>query len=190
MSATQGDRTVRVQGVDFEIWYGSVQKFGHLGVHQQWANVLGHIADPDGVVSMSYSLNGQSEQPLSIGQAFRRLVTVDDFIIEIDRADLMPGMNEVVLTAIDTIGTVGQETVFIDYAANNAWPENYFVDWTQVTDILDVATVIDGDWTVSSEGLRPRVMGYDRLVGIGDDTWTDYEVETDVGSACNQSSVR
>jgi len=58
---------------DINIWYGSHQVFGHIGIPQQWINILGNVSDPDGVDSLTYSLNGGPELPLSMGPDTRRL---------------------------------------------------------------------------------------------------------------------
>ncbi len=178
--ADSGDMTVRVQGVDFDIWYGPVQKFGHIGVHQVWANILGNVTDPDGIATLSYSLNGGPEVFLDPGEPYRRRAYLGDFIAEFDYTELQNGLNEVVFTATDSIDTFGQTTVFIDYDAGNVWPQNYSIDFSAETELLDVASVIDGHWTLTPEGVRTVAHGYDRLIGIGDVNWTDYEVQATV----------
>ena len=52
----------------------------------------------------------------------------------------------------------------------------YSIDWSQVGSISEVAQVIDGNWGLTVQGVRPLELGYDRLIGIGDLTWQDYEV--------------
>jgi len=52
----------------------------------------------------------------------------------------------------------------------------YEIDWKSVNEIQEVAQVVDGNWTLLPEGIRPIEIGYDRLVAIGDMTWSDYEV--------------
>ena len=47
-----------------------------------------------------------------------------DFVVECDRLDLINGVNEIRLTATDSIGTVGVETVYLDYSTGNVWPTN------------------------------------------------------------------
>ena len=50
------------------VWYGSQQYFGQVGNPQRWVNILGSVSNPDEeVVSLNYSLNGGSWQPLSVG---------------------------------------------------------------------------------------------------------------------------
>jgi hypothetical protein len=70
--------------------------------------------------------------------------------------------------------------VTITYAGGNVWPTEVSVDWTSLERIDHAAYVVDGRWELTEAGLRSVGMGYDRLVAIGDVSWTDYEVETTV----------
>jgi uncharacterized repeat protein (TIGR02543 family) len=162
-----------------DIWYGSNQAFGHIGRPQRWVNILGNASDPDDILSLTYSLNGGPELPLSIGADGYRLADEGDFNVEIDHADLLPGTNEVVITATDIFDDETVEHVNVEYTSGNTWPETYSIDWSAVTDIQDVAQVVDGLWTVEGDHIRPVGAdedSYDRLVAIGDVSWLDYEV--------------
>ena len=47
--------------------------------------------------------------------------------------------------------------------------------------ISDVAQVVDGDWVINPNGtVSATDIGYDRLLAIGDLSWTDYEVEVPI----------
>ncbi|GAB4246047.1 MAG: hypothetical protein Kow0049_35870 [Stanieria sp.] len=75
-----------VFGVDdtqIDLWYGNNQKFGNLGIPQTWVNILGNVFDPDGISSLTYSLNGNSIVPLSIGSDGRRLDNTGDFNVDL-----------------------------------------------------------------------------------------------------------
>ena len=169
-----------------DIWYGTYQVFGGVGLPQRWVNILGTVSDPDGIDELTYSLNdgpGISLRPkydtandLSIGPDGRRLAEPGDFNVELDTADLSDGLNQIVLTATDTTTATSQVTVTVDYSAGNYWPESHTIDWGTTTDIQDVVQVVDGQWMITSDGLRPVVMGYDRVVALGDMAWDDYEV--------------
>ena len=163
-----------------DIWYGPEQKYGNVGIPKRWFNIFGNAFDRDGVASLSYSLNGGPETPLSIGPDLRRLANVGDFNIDLSREALVPGRNEVVITAVDALGFERAETVGVTYEPNNAWPGDYEVDWSTVDNIQDVAQVVDGKWEIDDGTLHVAEPGYDRLVAIGDVAWTDYEVETPV----------
>ncbi|NIO70361.1 MAG: hypothetical protein GTN71_15375, partial [Anaerolineae bacterium] len=161
---------------DINIWYGSHQVFGHIGIPQDWVNILGNVSDPDGVVSLTYSLNGGPELPLSMGPDTRRLESEGDFNVDIAYAALNPGLNQVVITAIDELDNTAVETVTVEYVSGNVWPETYSIDWSSVADIPDVAQIVDGLWTLEADSIRPAILGYDREIAIGDVTWDDYEV--------------
>jgi hypothetical protein len=161
-----------------EVWYGSHQVFGHLGNPQEWVNILGNVSDPDGMASLTYSLNGGPELPLSIGPGPSRLVSDGDFNIEIAYTDLISGFNEVLITATDDLNNQTVETVTAEYIGGRIWPETFSIDWGSVTAITEVAQIVDGLWTVEGDSIRPVILGYDRLVAIGDvdASWDEYEV--------------
>ena len=161
----------------FDIWYGQNQTFGALGQPQRWVNVLGNVFDLDGLGSLGYSLNGQPTQSIAVGPDNKRLQDDGDFNVEIDFADLNPGFNTVDIVATDTLGLGSTERVFVDFSDPNAvWPASYSIDWSNVTNIQDVAQVVDGHWYLETNSVRPVAMGYDRLIAIGDVLWEDYEV--------------
>jgi hypothetical protein len=159
-----------------DVWYGSHQVFGQIGNPQQWVNVLGNVSDPHGIASLTYSLNGGAELPLSVGSDSRRLASEGDFNVEIAYTELVSGSNRVVITATDELNNTAVETVTVEYASGNVWPMPYAIDWSSVITISDAAQVVDGLWALEAGGLRPVVMAYDRIVAIGDLTWDDFEV--------------
>jgi regulation of enolase protein 1 (concanavalin A-like superfamily) len=165
-----------------DVWYGDVQTVGERGRTQQWANVLGNVSDiDDTVTSLTYSLNGGPDQPLTIGRDNHpRLVRYGDFNVEIDRADLVAGDNAVVITATDEEGNRSHRTVTLVNTPSVTWPLPTSVRWDGVTTPSEVVDVVDGRWSASSSGARIVETGYDRLFAVGDMTWTDYEVEVPV----------
>jgi len=163
-----------------DVWYGQRQSFGGVGIAQRWVNILGNITDVAVLESLTYSLNGQAERPLSVGPTESlRLAAAGDFNVEIDCASLLNGTNTVELRATTSGGLVSQ-LVTVDYAAGNVWPLPYEIDWAGVEAVTDVSHVVDGLWEHSSEGVRPVEVGYDRLLAIGDVEWEDYEVTVPV----------
>ncbi|QDT63860.1 Ig-like domain-containing protein [Calycomorphotria hydatis] len=162
------------------VWYDPVQEFGYQGRPQEWINVLGNVSDPDGIRSLTYSLNNGPERALSIGHDPRRLVGVGDYNVDIDADDLVDGENIITLRAVDGSGEITVRTVRLDYLDNTIWPLPYSVDWDQVTNIQSAVQVIDGYWELTPEGIRSTQPGYDRLIGIGDITWRDYEITAEV----------
>jgi regulation of enolase protein 1 (concanavalin A-like superfamily)/chitodextrinase len=161
-----------------DIWYGSDQLFGDIGNPQQWINVLGNVSDPEGVASLSYSLNGGPESLLSIGPDMRRLASEGDFNVEIAYADLLSGPNQVVITATDELDSTTVETVTVEYVSGNVWPLPYSIDWSSVITLSDAAQVVDGLWALEPDGIRPDILGYDRIIAMGDVdvSWHDYEI--------------
>ncbi len=167
------------QGPTIELFYGDTQAAGTLGQTQPWVNVLGHVSDPDGVASLEYTLNAGPPLPLSIGPDGRRLVEPGDFNIDLDAADLDAGPNSIEIRATDAQGSLSSRTVTVDYTPGTVWPLPYAVDWSLLTDesgIPDVGHVVDGRWEIEAGQLRTADPGYDRLVALGDRSWTDVEV--------------
>ena len=159
----------------FTIWYGLDQKFGNLGSSQKWVSILGNVSDPEGIASLTFKLNGGAAHALSRGEDTRRLAQTGDFNVEIDRADLNLGLNQVVITAVSSLNKTNSVTVNVTYAANT-WPLPYTIDWSTVTNIQDAVQVIDGQWQLVPGGLRTAQVDYDRVIGLGDISWVNYEI--------------
>lgn len=161
-----------------EIWYGAHQVFGHNGVPQRWVNVLGNADDPDGIRSLTWSLNGGPHQPLSVGPDDRRLRDRGDFNVELDVRELRPGTNKVVIAATDTLDHQTLEEVTVELAEPRSNTSAYSIDWGSVDNVQKVCQIVDGRWAADDSGLRlhPEHTGYDRMVAIGDVGWRDYEI--------------
>lgn len=177
-----------------DVWYGTLQHFGHIGAPQPWANVLGNVSDANGISSLTYTLNGGPAVDLTVGPDGRRLQSSGDFNIDLATADLLDGANAVVITAIDNDSpadqTVVTVTVDFDLLGANVWPLPYTVDWSTVTAIEEVAQVVDGLWELTpGDEVRTTVPGYDRLIAMGDMTWDDYEVTVPITLHSSPSSV-
>ncbi len=167
----------RVSAPNINVWYGDYQKFGQLGIVQMWVNILGNVSFETGIEQLTYSLNGGPENPLMLGTpAHDRLEMPGDFNIDIDRADLEIGDNVVTIIARGRYGDVVIKDIVVNYTNDKVWQLPYSVNWSGVTNIQDVAQVIDGEWNIAGGRLNQAQVGYDRLVGFGDETWTDYEV--------------
>lgn len=165
------------------VWYGSNQNFGQKGIPQKWVNILGNVSSPEGVniTSLTYSLNGSAERPLTIGPTGYRLEDPGDFNIELDVNTLNNGNNSVVIRARDANGMETTETVTVNFATGNTWPQSDVINWGS-GQIQDQAWIVDGQWKKDSGGtVRSFVPGYDRLIVLGDrNTWTEYEVTVPV----------
>jgi hypothetical protein len=163
-----------------DVWNGLDQSFGQLGIPQVAVNVLGNVSDPDGVASIRYSLNGAPNVTLRMGPDSRRLAKLGDFNVELPVTGLNDGANTLRLTATDSGGAVSVVDVDVDFAAGNVWPTPYSVDWSTASEIDDVAQIVDGKWTLENGGVRSVEPAYDRIIAIGDVSWTDYEVTVPV----------
>ena len=154
--------------------------FGSPGLSQRWVNILGNVSAPDGVATLTYSLNAGPTFPLSLGPDTRRLAAPGDFNIEIASTALSSGRNHVTITAVDTRHHATVQTVTFDYFSGKVWPLPFAIDWNGVANLQDVVQVVDGLWTVEPHGIRPVLPGYDRTVAIGDMAWSDYEITVPV----------
>ncbi len=160
------------------VWYGSNQTFGTEGQPQQWVNVLGDVSDPDGIASLTYTLNGGVAQVLSLGENQVRLVAPGEFNVEIDDASLHTGANTVQLRAVDSFGHASTSHVTVTKVDGGPWALPYTATWSPAGgNVNDVAQVADGHWTIQADGtIRNGDQGYDRLVTIGQaDSWAQYQ---------------
>ena len=115
-----------------------------------------------------------------MGPDARRLEAPGDFNIEIDFKDLAVGANQLTITARGRHGRRTARTITLDYAPRPVPLADYFIDWSTVRCIGEVAQVVDGRWMLTTDGVRSAEPGYDRIIAIGDITWTDYEVSMPV----------
>lgn len=162
-----------------DVWYGDAQSFGQLGTPQQWANIVGTVWDTDDMATLSYRLNGGPSTPLTIGPDGLRLDAKGDFNVEIDYADLSPGPNELVISALDVLGHQTARTVNIDYTDGITWALPFTASFTSAGAVSDVAQVVDGRWSLTGGGVQIdySASGYDRYISLGDRTWSpNYEV--------------
>ncbi len=126
-----------------DVWYGSQQSVGAFGITQRWANVLGRANGPNPVTSLTYSLNGGSARPLSMGPNLRRLVMPGDFNIDILVTDLLPGPNTVDITAVDSTGAQVTEEVTITNHVGFSDPTWWDQAWSWRTAVTLSAGSVD-----------------------------------------------
>lgn len=175
------DATGQSAAPTINVWYGTQQNFGQLGDPQKWINILGNVSGPQPINLLTYSLNGQPPEPLSIGPDGKRLAEAGDFNIELDYTDLQSGSNQVVITAVDGGGQQTSRTVTVNYQKRNSgWPSTYVVNWNQASNLLALAQPVDGQWRLDGNTVRPITFDYDRLLAIGDMSWSDYEITVPV----------
>ena len=159
-------------------FYGKHLTFRSIGIPQRCANILGNVQDPDGISALTCSINGGAAKVLSIGADTRRLLNAGDFNIDISWPEILPlpDSNIVVVTATDSQSEVAEDTVIVRYHAGTQWPFPASVTWSEYSDVMSAAQVVDGEWSLQGSAVRNIDVGYDRLLAIGDTTWTDYEV--------------
>ena len=156
------------------IWHGTEQKVGHLGDSQQDFNLIGHVEEPDKLLSLQYALNDSIPVELNF-RSFRRLAMHGHFNADIPIAALAPGPNTIDLKGRFIDGTVARQVVSLT-RLSGASPLPLHIDWSEVADPQDVGQYVDGHWQLGEHGLRPAHVGYDRLFLLGDRTWQDYQI--------------
>ncbi|MCE5229772.1 DUF1349 domain-containing protein [bacterium] len=167
--ASSGDTTI-------VMWHGDSQQFGQNGKPQVWVDLLGTVNDGDGLQSLTASLNGGAQMPLTIGPDGRRLQGAGDFDVQLAYDDLEPGNNTIVLRAVDTLNHVTTKTVTVNYVDGVILGTELDVNWASVARVQDASQVVDGRWSLAAAGAKNDSIGYDRLIDIGDMNWTDYEI--------------
>lgn len=167
---------------EIHVWYGETQRFvagnDRAGNPQRWVNILGRVKSVTPVASLNYTLNGGPSQPLRIGPDDRRLAERGDFNIDIDFQDLLPGENEVVITAVDEFGSISRQLVVLSFVDSPTdWqPGSYVFRWETAGKIDEFARIVDGQWSIENDTVRPVDIDYDRLLAIGDLSWRDYTI--------------
>ena len=165
-----------------DLWYGLNQNFGNLGNPQQFINILGNINTPDNIFikSTTYTINGSEKIPFSLGSDRHRLAETGDFNIEINLNELFPGENNIVINATNTLEKSISQKVAVNYTTDKQWSLPYSVDFANVSNIQDIAQVVDGNWTIENGGARTVLPYYDRLLAFGEMNWENYEVTAEV----------
>ncbi|AFZ34176.1 fibronectin type III domain-containing protein [Stanieria cyanosphaera PCC 7437] len=164
------------------VWYGLHQNFGHLGNPQRFINILGNISIPDhnSIKSTTYTINSSDEIPFFLGSDQHRLAETGDFNLEINLNELIPGENNIVINATNTIGKSISQKVVVNYTSNQQWSLPYYVDFAKVKNIQDVAQIVDGKWILERGGARTVFPYYDRILAFGEMNWENYEVLAEV----------
>jgi hypothetical protein len=158
-----------------DIWYGDLQRVGHIGQPQTWFNVLGSVDEPDRAEALVARLNGGPPRDISIGPDDRRLAFSGDFNIDLRVAELRDGPNEVAVEFEECDGRVGERLVTVLREPGAAVTEAAVLDWTTAASIDELGQVVDGRWHLD-DGLRTSEPAYDRLIAVGDVEWSDYDV--------------
>lgn len=180
VSVVPPEQPVDGEGPEIDLWYGSEQTAGHVGKPTRWVNVLGRITDPEGVAAAWFRVNDGPERSLSLGPDKRRLQYLGDFNVEVARDELDPGSNTITVVAESQDGRRSSKDVSVERITNVTAPLPYALDFSQTDHVPDVVEVADGLWRVEGDALRTVDVGYDRLLVVGEQSWTEYEVSTEV----------
>lgn len=161
---------------EINLWYGTEQKFGHLGNSQPLINIVGSIRPKSSVADPSYRINGGKSIQFFLGTDLHRLANDGDFNLEIDRSKLKRGENTISIRARSLKGNAITQDVVVHYNPRDRWKLPYEIDFSEVTNIQDAVEVIDGKWEITKDGLHIAEPYYDRQISFGDKSWTDYEL--------------
>ena len=163
-----------------ELWYGEELRIGHVGGGSPWVNILGRVHSQDGIASLSYRVNSESWLTLSVGPDERRLQDAGDFNVEIARESLELGDNRVEIRAVDTYGNVTVREVAVHMTSGVVTSFPHEVAWSSFSRLDEAVEVADGHWHLTGNGVRTTEVGYDRMLIVGDRSWTHYQVHTTV----------
>ncbi len=163
-------------GPVIDLWYGNTLDVGGTkAISQRFANVLGNVSHPSGIVSLTAALNEGPLRGIKHTPSSRRRQNPGDFNVDIELSDLQPGLNSLEMTALAGSGVTTVRSVTINYTPGTHEFAPWTIDW-DTTNIVDVAQPVDGNWILDGGGVRTAQPGYDRLLAIGDVSWSDYEV--------------
>jgi hypothetical protein len=166
--------------LSIDIWYGKKQSFGHPGNPQRAINILGNVGYEKNLNSLQYSLNKGEWMNLSIGRNDTRLARQGDFNIEILRSALREGNNRIQIRAEDNKNRSIRSTVKVQYTSQKSWSLPYEIHWDQVKNLQKAVCITDGKWKQVPGGIRTMEPYYDRILAVGDSTWTDFQMEISV----------
>lgn len=169
----------KTRSINIDLWYGDEQHFGQLGNPQKWINVLGNISGEDSIARAFAVLNDKDTLQLTLGSDKHRLAKTGDFNVDFSRNLYQEGKNKLEIVA-ETLKDKASTVAVINVKKNNIWPLPYSIKWNEVSNIQEVAEVMDGKWEITANGIYSTEPYYDRVFTIGDSTWKDYEISTTV----------
>lgn len=157
------------------LWYGHQQRFGHIGQAQAWVNILGNIHEPEKIDRVSFQVNEDAERLITLGSDRHRLAMPGDFNIELAWEELPLDTNRVTVRAYPKSGAAMMDTVQVIVKREEVWPLPYSVNFSGIEFLQNVVQVVDGHWEPTAYGIRTVLPYYDRVLSLGDTSWTDYE---------------
>jgi LmbE family N-acetylglucosaminyl deacetylase/regulation of enolase protein 1 (concanavalin A-like superfamily) len=66
------------------------------------------------------------------------------------------------------------------YSPLRQWPRPYTATFTTADSASERGQIFEGQWVHDGSGIRPASTGFDRVITLGDMSWTDYEVTADM----------
>jgi hypothetical protein len=165
----------KITPVTINCWYGKEQIFGQIALTQRWVNVLGNISPAERIKETYYQINGLLT-PFNLGPDLHRLARSGDFNLDIPLTQLSEGENHLIITAISSDGDTIHEEIVLIVFKNRSWPLPFEVDFSQIERIQETVQVVDGLWKLTKDGIRTTEPYYDRVLSIGDTSWTNYEI--------------
>lgn len=167
--------TATVSLPKISLWQGSEQTFGQNGRPQRWINVLGNVSPPASIQDLRFQIDHQDERPLSWGTDLHRLALPGDFNIELPYETISPGAHRLTIRATDLQGNKVSKTATLNVIPTKQWPLPYRIDFSRVSSLEDAVQIVDGHWELTPEGVRTQQRWYDRVLSLGDTSWTNYE---------------
>lgn len=153
------------------LWYGTEQKFT-LGRPQRWINLLGTVNQPH-LEQFTYRVNGGAPHNINIGPDGYRLRAAGDFNAEIPVDLLADGPNTIDFLALDGLGQFATKKAIVHYNTQKVWELPTRIHWPDYYWVQDAVQLVDGYWFEYAHGIRTANPAYDRLVALGDRSWTD-----------------
>ena len=171
---TETDISADSSMLRIDFWYGSHQTFGQIGMTQRWVNILGNISARDSIEDCYYVLNDQPAKNFNLGPDLHRLANQGDFNIDLPISEVKEGNNVLAIFATSGDQYVS-DTITFEIFSDRNWPIPYEVDFTTISNLQEVVQVVDGLWSLSTEGAHTVEPYYDRVLSIGDTSWRNYE---------------
>lgn len=163
-----------MKDVSIDLWYGDRMFSGRCGTPQKLYTVLGRVSPASGV-KLTARLNGGMRRPVAVGPSIERVLAAGDFLVEFPVARLRRGSNRLELVA-EAGGRSARREVVIERDPDGHAPLPLDIRWDDECRLSQYAQPIDGRWVRDGDGVRPAEIGYDRLMAVGDVTWSGYEV--------------
>ena len=168
---------------ELDVWNLTPGGVNRIGA-QTFFNVVGHVKNRTDSTRLLYSLNGQPEKPVYLGES-PRLVPLGNFNIDTIDTSALKDENVLELKVIDN-GRSGQVSIPFKTKPFEEHTPVFDLDLDGIENAEEVGQVIEGLWRVDRDEsgrpyltLRPDDAGYDRLIGFGRSDWTTgYEIET------------